>query len=270
MLADIRTLWIGGALSRLEYVCLNSFLKYGHNVYLYTYEKVDNVPDGVKVLPASDILPKSKIFTYGKITGKGKGSFAGFANHFRYEMLLKCENSYWVDMDVICLSPFSLEFELDFGFENDDIINNAIIGSKYKNNKLFESLIQYCNDPFKLKKWDTKKIIVKKIIGRYFGKSDLSYLPWGVTGPRALTGYIKHYKLEQFISKQNIYYPVKADDWNHIFNKQNNVQLIDSKALHLWNEYLRRDGIDKNTIFDEGSVYETLIKDNGLDIGCKQ
>ncbi|GAW96960.1 hypothetical protein MTCD1_02583 [Colwellia marinimaniae] len=36
MLAEIRSLWIGGALSRLERVCLNSFLRAGHKVFLYT------------------------------------------------------------------------------------------------------------------------------------------------------------------------------------------------------------------------------------------
>jgi len=47
MLAEIRSLWIGGALSRLERVCLTSFLRAGHKVYLYTYDEVSNIPDGV-------------------------------------------------------------------------------------------------------------------------------------------------------------------------------------------------------------------------------
>ena len=53
MLAEIRSLWIGGALSRLERVCLTSFLRAGHKVYLYTYDEVLNIPEGVEVLEIS-------------------------------------------------------------------------------------------------------------------------------------------------------------------------------------------------------------------------
>ena len=42
----IQSLWIGKELSVLEQLCICSFLKNGHNFHLYTYEKINNVPDG--------------------------------------------------------------------------------------------------------------------------------------------------------------------------------------------------------------------------------
>lgn len=266
MLAEIRSLWIGGALSRLERVCLTSFLRAGHKVYLYTYDKVLNIPEGVEVLDANLILPKEKIFTYGSVTGKGKGSYAGFANHFRYEMLSKCSNTYWVDMDVICLSPFYIENDLDYGFENESYINNAVIGTKKAGNKLFANLSKYCNNPFVFTRWDTFKFLIRKLIGRTWGRSDFSYLPWGVTGPKALTGFVKKDNLLNYAAPIECYYPVGSNDWKQIFFPcEHDVDLSGAKALHLWNEQLRRDGLDKNTVFDKHSLYEKLISELELD-----
>lgn len=266
MLADIRSLWIGGTLSRLERVCLNSFLRAGHRVFLYTYGDVLNIPEGVEVLDANLILPKEKIFTYGSVTGNGKGSYAGFANHFRYEMLLKCSNTYWVDMDVICLSPFYIEDELSFGFENESYINNAVIGVKKPGNKLFKSLSYYCDNPFEFKRWDTFKVLIRKLIGRTWGKGEFSYLPWGLTGPKALTGFVKEHHLLKFAAPVTCYYPIACDEWNRIFFSTNiDNNLTDSKCLHLWNEQLRRAGLDKNAVFEKNSLYERLIDSLQLD-----
>lgn len=266
MLAEIRSLWIGGALSRLERVCLSSFLRAGHKVYLYTYDEVLNIPEGVEVLDANLILPRDKIFTYGAVTGKGKGSYAGFANHFRYEMLLKCSNTYWVDMDVICLSPFYIENELDFGFENDTYINNAVIGTKNSGNKLFSDLSNYCNNPFQFTSWDTFKFLIRKFIGRTWGRGDFSYLPWGITGPKALTGFVKKGKLLNYAAPVRKYYPISSADWKKIFfASDEHINLDGAQAVHLWNEQLRRDNLDKNTIFDKESLYERLISELKLD-----
>ena len=50
-LAEIGTLWVGKELSWLEQLCLASFVDHGHRVKLFTYDKVQNVPDGVLGLP---------------------------------------------------------------------------------------------------------------------------------------------------------------------------------------------------------------------------
>ncbi|WP_318522649.1 hypothetical protein [Photobacterium leiognathi] len=258
-LAKIRTLWIGSDLSRLEYICLNSFIKQGHEVYLYTYEDVKNIPPLVKVVDANKIISKEKIFTYGGITGKGKGSYAGFANYFRYKMLSMYENTYWVDADVICLKPFVINSSVDICSESGSFINNAVVGVRDANHPLFNELIKYCENPFEIKIWDDYKQIIKKVYGRFIGGSSFEYLPWGTTGPKALTGFAKQFGI--FPCKTNTYYPIYSNSWEDIFFATNISldSLSESKGLHLWNEKLRREGIDKNTVFDRDSIYEKLI-----------
>ena len=53
-------------------------------------------PSGIGSLSST----ASDIFRY-----RDNGSYAGFANFFRYELLRK-RGGWWVDLDTICLRPF--------------------------------------------------------------------------------------------------------------------------------------------------------------------
>jgi len=267
MLPLIKTLWIGGDLSRLEHICLASFIVQGHKVQLYTYGDVGNVPDHVEILDANIILPESKIFTYGKATGAGKGSYAGFANYFRYQMLLHSENAYWVDADVLCLRPFPSIDTLIVGREDNTFVNNAVIGVEKPSHELFEQLCMYCESPFSINSWDSWKIVFKKIYGRIVGRGSLDYLPWGLTGPKALTGFLSKLDLGRYAMDSESFYPVPHDDWKSIFMPSNLTKndFSSSYCIHLWNEHLRRNGIDKNSTMSPDSLYEKLIFEYKLD-----
>jgi hypothetical protein len=97
----VRTFWHGGGLSVYERLSLRSFLASGHEVEIYLYDAVD-VPDGVKVCSAEDIIPRSEIFAYA--SGPAKGSYTAVANLFRYRLLLE-KGGIWSDLDVLCLRP---------------------------------------------------------------------------------------------------------------------------------------------------------------------
>src|SRR4051812_19813754 len=96
----IRGLWIGAELSVMERMSIASFLAHGHEYHLYVYDDVKYVPKGALVRDANEILPSSMIFQY-----KHSKSYAGFANFFRYQLLLQ-KGGWWVDTDVVCLKPF--------------------------------------------------------------------------------------------------------------------------------------------------------------------
>ena len=107
----IQSLWIGDRLSTMERLCITSFLEHGHPFHLYVYDEVANVPRGVILEDATEIMPRDKIFRY-----KEHDSVSGFSNLFRYKLLLE-RGSYWVDSDEICLAPFPSEPEYVFASE---------------------------------------------------------------------------------------------------------------------------------------------------------
>lgn len=59
-LVDIHALWIGEKLGALSSCCLRSFIMRGHNVYLHTYENIEDIPVGVKIVDANNVIPKEK------------------------------------------------------------------------------------------------------------------------------------------------------------------------------------------------------------------
>jgi hypothetical protein len=101
----IQSLWIGPELSKLEQLCLKSFIDNGHEFHLYTYAEIKNVPEGVIIKDGNEILDESEIFRYKN------GSVSAFSNLFRLTMLYK-KGGYWVDTDVICVRPFKFDEEI--------------------------------------------------------------------------------------------------------------------------------------------------------------
>jgi hypothetical protein len=93
-------LWIGGSLSLMEQLCLRSFLVHGYQVHLYTYGPVSGVPAGVSVLDGTEILPAERVFAYKN--GWGRGSYAGFADLFRYHLLFQ-RGGWWFDTDFVSI-----------------------------------------------------------------------------------------------------------------------------------------------------------------------
>ena len=100
----IQGLWVEDNLSRIERLSVKSFLDHGHDVHVYSYAPhLTGLPDGAVLRDASEILPKERIWRYNN--GAERGSWAGVANQFRYQ-LLNTRGGTWVDLDVICLRPF--------------------------------------------------------------------------------------------------------------------------------------------------------------------
>lgn len=112
----VNGLWIGNTLSKIELLTLHSFIKQGHIFHLWTYEKLLNdLPAGVVIEDANEILPRETVFRYNNVNkyGHGKGSVSGFSDIFRYKLLYD-KGGWWTDMDVTCLKP--LNFSVPYFF----------------------------------------------------------------------------------------------------------------------------------------------------------
>ena len=238
----IQSLWIGEALSNLEIMSMKSFLANGHIYHLYTYGAINNIPDGVIIKDANDILDKSEIFTYNN------GSPSAFSNLFRYMLLFK-KGGYWVDTDIVCNKPFI--FEKDYLFITEPDVNytkNILTPSVLKapaGNKYYQFAIDTC--------YKCKEAIR---VGR---------MKWGL-GPFTVKLLVEKYKLSEYTVKWDTFMTCFCFHFPSMVNPNHRPHpLIISRpcempdnmiGVHFWNECFRRHSLDKNGKFHKESLYE--------------
>ena len=99
----VASLWIGEKLHYLNQLCLLSHVQHGHPTTLYCTDNVTNVPEGVIVKPASDIMKIDM-----DIVAQTSESF--LSNVFRYKMIAATD-AVWVDCDAFCEKPFPDEMQ---------------------------------------------------------------------------------------------------------------------------------------------------------------
>lgn len=227
----IQGLWIGSELSMMEQLSLASFLQNGHEYHLYVYDELKHVPAGTTIKDANEILPASRIFQY-----KHQASYAGFANFFRYKLLLE-RGGWWVDTDVVCLKRFDFADEYVFSGEMDQ--EREVIASGIIKAPAGSSVMAYA--------W------------RVCEEKDPRQLMWGETGPRLVTEAVKRFSLERYKKPYRVFNPLGYRDWRRVLEPDAEGLLHeDTYAIHLWNEMWRAAGQDKNATYDQNCLYERL------------
>lgn len=216
----------------MEQLSIASFLKNGHEYHLYVYDAVKNVPAGAVIRDANEILPASRIFQY-----KNQASYAGFANFFRYKLLLE-RGGWWIDTDVICLKPFDFPEEYVFASEmdhkEDEVIASGIIKAP-----VGSDLMAYA--------WEVCE------------KKDPQQLKWGETGPRLMTEAVRKFSLENYKKPYWCFCPLGFREWRRVLEPDaEGLVHEESYAIHLWNEMWRVAGLDKNGSYDKNCLYERL------------
>lgn len=243
MLLPIQMLWIGASLSRLEHLCMQSFLANGHPVHLYCYQQPDNTPSGVTVMDAAQIMPKDQIFQH-------KQSYAPFADLFRWQ-LLATRGGYYADTDVLCVRALDYREDAVLGFEAGKMLNVAVMKMP-ANHPLALEMRDCALHPRRFKPYDTRRVRRKKALN--FFNHQLKSLYWGETaGPPAVTralAYLRAQGQAQDVATVDFrhFYPVCADNFGALFDGTLAEEPLyqATRAVHLWNEMLRRNGVDKN------------------------
>lgn len=108
---EIFTLWVSEEeyLPELPILSLKSMVLTNHDVILYTYNYIKNVPEGVIVKDANEIYDKSMIFRYKRGWSR---SYSGFANLFRLKRLYE-QGGTWVDLDIILIKNLNEVYDDD-------------------------------------------------------------------------------------------------------------------------------------------------------------
>lgn len=228
----IQGLWIGSELSVMEQLSISSFLLNGHDYHLYVYEDLKDIPVGTVVMDASEILPSSRIFQYKRVP-----SYAGFANFFRYKLLLE-RGGWWADTDTICLKPFDFPdeyvFSTEINYKGCEVVNSGVIKAAAGSD-----VMAYA--------WEVCQT------------KNPARLVWGETGPRLMAKAVKKFELERYKKTHQTFCPIDYEEWRKVLQPGFEV-LFDERthAIHLWNEMWRAAGQDKNAQYPQTCLYEKL------------
>ena len=228
----IQTFWHGNKISLYERLSIASFLKQGHEVHLYSYDPII-LPENAQWRDASEILPESSVFSYHN--GFGKGSFAAFANNFRYKLLLE-RGGIWSDLDVLCLAPLDDLPDSFIGKQNEHELNNAVMGLT-QNSAFARHLFEQAT-------------------------SSGTNVRWGQTGPGLVTRLYQSKEFSEITSlPSKTFYPIP---WQQAFltlqpeKREHCMEATrDALCLHWWNEILRDIGIPKDKLPPRGSYLAT-------------
>lgn len=136
----VASLWIGESLHYMNQLCLLSHVRQGHPTTLYCTDTVRNVPEGVIVRPATDIMEIDR-----SIVEATSASF--LSNVFRYKMIDKT-GALWIDCDAFCHRPFPDDAAWVFaGHGMRGALNCGVVGLPQDSELMAQLLDYYDNLP---------------------------------------------------------------------------------------------------------------------------
>ena len=247
----IQSLWVGDSLSTIERLAISSFLKNGHDFHLYTYETVNNVPQGTTLKNAREICEFDDSIKISQ--GFGKGSYAPFADYFRFQLLAK-KGGWWVDLDVVCLKTFRG-------------LPDAVVATSFE---VPEGDMPNCNVlAFPLGHWFPEACVKR-------WKDSFSENFQYALGVEIVKSVIRENNAEDLLLPHDVFNPISWRHVRYLLQKQESIwtktgikRLLgmtepvgkisnNSRAIHLWNEGWRQGGYDKNAIYSKDSIFEIL------------
>lgn len=122
-MADIFSFHGGRPLNLWERSCLRSFVDFGHAIKVFSYDNNPGLPVGVGFADAAEIVPRAD---YDAFLRQAPGAYPQFSDWFRYELLYE-RGGWWMDTDVLCLSPTLPNTDFFLARKKGHRINNAVM-----------------------------------------------------------------------------------------------------------------------------------------------
>lgn len=236
-LPHLNSLWIGDSLHPIHRLCLSSALHNGHRVRLFAYGPLQGVPDGVELVNAEEVLPQSAMFFHGKT-----GSPAPFADRFRIK-LIGMGFGAWIDTDVLFVKPLRAETQNIFGWEDEKLVGNAILGIDPES-ALFATVSKFINEDFLTPPWwNGYQNAVLKLRNALGLRKHVGAMPYGTTGPDMLTWALRKHNQLHLAKPRETYYALPYSQKTAVFKRNGWLPLSDLPggvtAIHLWFQGLR-------------------------------
>jgi hypothetical protein len=171
---------------------------------------------------------------------KQKNSPAIGADIFRL-LLQEQGRGCYIDCDMLFLKPLADEDHI-FGWQSDKIINNAIMKLPVGSPVLADLRALLAAKPIMLPWWGPGPKLRQRCLSLIDRDQDLSDLPWGSTGPKAITYFARKHGLTRLAKPIEAFYPLYWRDAADIFKPAEVVMARlteNTTCVHLWNQMIR-------------------------------
>ncbi len=228
-------IWVGSALGPVHAACLSSFVAVGHRTVLHCYSPPTDVPAGVEIADARELMPESAIICYRK-----SGSYSLFSNLYRLK-ILEAGLGLYIDCDVYCLKPIPDQNYI-FGFETDKQLNGAVLKLP-SDSKALTSFLAATSDRTFIPPWFKTSRRWSMNIRKAMGiPVTVDKLPWGTLGPSALTYFAREAGVIARGEPPDVFYSVPFSRVGLFVDPEVRVDdLVTSRTLclHLYHQKLR-------------------------------
>lgn len=230
----LNAIWTGNDLSYIEQICLSSALAVGHPVDLWTYGPIGSVPSGVTLRDAREVMPENMMVVHER-----KKSPAIGADLFRL-LLQQQGRGCYIDCDVLVLKAIPDEPYI-FGL-NVGGLNNAVLRLPAGSPMLDDMLGMMLARPIMAPWWSWRRK-GRQHVRHWFGRDHtLAQVPWGTTGPRAITYFAERHGVAHLAKAPAVFYPLPHYDAEAIFDAPPRVDALitaSTIAVHLWHSAIK-------------------------------
>ncbi len=247
------TLWLGGEPGLLERACLKSMQDNGYDPVVFTYEPIQNLPEGLEVVDAREVYEPNRVIRH--IRHK---SPAIHADVFRYH-LVKHAGMIWLDTDMYMIAPAAdlresirehagfcvgrVLPDLPRNRSYHSLINNAVFGlpSDSKALELMEEVFEEGREVSVAWESSSSLLALNASVEQQREKP-FGHLRWGSTGPRALTAALNISGESVHAHDNTAFYNIRSRQMPDL--AQEGTKLSDFLApttfgLHLWGRDFR-------------------------------
>jgi hypothetical protein len=217
----------------MQLLSIRSFLTWGYQYDLYTYDPTLAVPPGVRLRPAGKLVRREEVFTL-RGAGRFSGSYAAFSNLFRYRLLFE-RGGWWADLDMICLRPLDFEDVWVFAAQrrrSGEVTTSSCLIKAQAQSDLIGACLE------KAQSHPTRES------------------EWGAIGPGLLDREMHSHGLGRFRRSPETFCPV---DWWCAADLLKPGEIPrNSVNIHLWNEVWRQAGWPCDPVCHPNTLYQSL------------
>jgi hypothetical protein len=239
--------WMG-ELSKLEVKCINSFVKNGFKVKLWSYNNL-SIPN-VESCDANLVLNK-EVKLKQTFLGKSEegATLAAFSDYFRYKVV-SIYGGWWFDADCFCLKN-----ESEFKKLRGDLPILAC-----KQNEDFNDAHHIGTAGFYMDE-NTSYKLINEFEHLLLNINKEEYVRFGFYGPEYFTNFIKNNNFYDGMLPHSFFYAIRWFEVDWMLNAEHLQKALyltkDSYVSHIWNTQFHTNGTDKGSP-NKGSFLDYL------------